>query len=67
MDNRHWHACSLCGERDETVSRIVAKRMMLAQKYYRNCRQDKLTQVMLWREIEFDNLIKYIQRDKTTI
>ena len=39
-------ACRLCGERDETVSHIVAECKMLAQKYYKSWRHDKVAQVI---------------------
>ena len=42
-------ACRLCGERDETVSHIVAECKMLAQKYYKSWRHDKVAQVIHWR------------------
>ena len=42
-------ACRLCGERDETVSHIVAECKMLAQTYYKSWRHDKVAQVIHWR------------------
>ena len=42
-------ACRLCGERDETVSHIVAECKMLAQKYYQSWRHDKVAQVIHWQ------------------
>ena len=37
------------GEREETVGHIVAECKMLAQKYYKNLRHDKVAQVVHWR------------------
>ena len=42
-------ACRLCGERDQSVSHIVAECKMLAQKYYKSWRHDKVVQVIDWR------------------
>ena len=36
----------MCGEREETVGHIVAECKMLAQKYYKNWRHDKVAQVV---------------------
>ena len=37
-----------CGEREETVGHLVAECKMLAQKYYKNWRHDKVAQVVHW-------------------
>ena len=42
-------SCRMCGEREETVGHIVAECKMLAQKYYKNWRHDKVAQVVHWR------------------
>ena len=41
--------CRMCGEREEMVGHIVAECKMLAQKYYKNWRHDKVVQVVHWR------------------
>ena len=39
----------MCEEREETVGYIVVECKMLAQKYYKNWRHDKVAQVVHWR------------------
>ena len=41
--------CRLCGEREETVSHIVAECKKLAQKEYKMWRHDKVGQVIHWK------------------
>ncbi len=45
-------ACRMCGEREETVAHVVAECKMLAQKYYKEWRHDKVAQVIHWRLCE---------------
>lgn len=40
--------CRMCGDRDETVAHITAECMVLAQKYYKEWRHDKVAQVLHW-------------------
>ena len=42
-------SCRMCGKREETVEHIVVECKMLAQKYYKNWRHDKVAQVVHWR------------------
>ena len=39
----------MCGEREEAVGHIVAECKMLAKKYYKTWRHDKVVQVVHWR------------------
>ena len=41
--------CRLCGEREETISHVVAECKMLAQKQYKVWRHDKVAQVIHWK------------------
>ena len=41
--------CRLCGEREETVSHIVAECKILAQREYKMWRHDKVGQVIHWK------------------
>ena len=38
----------MCGQREETVGYVVAECTVLAQKYYKNWRHDKIAQVIQW-------------------
>ena len=40
--------CRLCGEREETISHIVAECTKLAQKQYRHWRHDRVASVIHW-------------------
>ena len=40
--------CRLCGEREETMSHVVAECKKLAQKEYKKWRHDKVAQVIHW-------------------
>ena len=39
-------SCQMCGEREESVAHITAECKMLAEKYYKNWRHDKVAQIM---------------------
>ena len=45
-------SCRMCGEREETVAHVTAECKMLAQKYYKNWRHDKVAQIIHWRLCE---------------
>ena len=45
-------ACRMCGEREESISHILAECKMLAQNQYRLWRHDKVAQIIHWQFCE---------------
>ena len=49
IDNQNVSAaCRMCGEREETVSHLVAECIALTQKQYKSWRHDMVAQVIHW-------------------
>ena len=59
--NNNDSKCRLCGDRDETINRIISECSKLAQKEYKT-RYDRVGKVIYWemcKEFKFDHTNKW--------